>query len=140
MKRALLGGGAVAAIAVATAVFFSLRPTTSVDPRAPEQQWAELPRDVDVEVLNGTSASGLARDAAFRLREGHLDVVSFGDADSAWRGRARSAVVVRRRDTTGVGRVREMLGDVEVIDRYDESRIVDLSVILGKDVLTKLRP
>jgi len=61
-----------------------------------------------------------------------LDVVSLANADSALSGRIRNQVLIRRHDTTGVGRVVEALGDAEVIESADSTRLVDLTVLLGK--------
>lgn len=101
--------------------------------------WDSLPRDVDVEVLNGAGVSGVARDGANLLRRGLLDVVWFGDADSTLAGNDRNVILVRRRDTTGVGRVRAVIGDADVIDAYDVSRLVDLTVVLGRDFVHRRR-
>ncbi|MBA2293393.1 MAG: LytR C-terminal domain-containing protein [Gemmatimonadales bacterium] len=97
------------------------------------EPWDSLPRDVDIEVLNGSGVAGVARDGATLLRRALLDVVWFGDADSALAGKSRNVILVRRRDTTGVGRVRAVIGDADVVDAYDVSRVVDLSVVLGRD-------
>lgn len=95
-------------------------------------------RRVQVEVLNASTVAGLARDATLRLRqEEGLDVVVIDNAtDTAVRAGRYNLVLVRRGDTTGVGRIREALGDVKVADRADPTRLVDLSVILG----TRLGP
>jgi hypothetical protein len=66
------------------------------------------------------------------LRRAGLDVVSLANADSALSGRLRNQVLIRRHDTTGVGRVVEALGDAEVIEAADSTRLVDLTVLLGK--------
>ncbi len=103
------------------------------------QAWDSLPREVDIEVLNGAGVSGAARDGANLLRGALLDVVWFGDADSALAGNDRNVILVRRRDTTGVGRIRAVLGGADVVDAYDLSRVVDLSVVLGRDFARRRR-
>lgn len=94
---------------------------------------ADLPRKVTVEVLNSGGNVGAARLGMLALRRARLDVVSFGNADSAQSGRIRNQVLVRRGDTTGVGRVIEALGTADVIDAPDSTRLVDLTVLLGKE-------
>ena len=99
---------------------------------------AELQRRVTVEVLNSTKVPGVARVGMLALRHAGLDVVYFGNADSALSGRQQSQVLVRRGDTTGVGRVIEALGQAVVIDAPDRARVVDLTVLIGADyVLAK---
>lgn len=91
-----------------------------------------LPRRVRVEVLNGGRTPGAARDATILLRHAGLDVVSYGDAGSAFPAPERAQVLVRRGDTTGAGRVREVLGPADIVDAPDPSRLVELTVILGR--------
>ena len=99
---------------------------------------AELPHRVTVEVLNSTKVPGIARVGMLALRHAGLDVVYFGNADSALSGRQQSQVLVRRGDTTGVGRIIEALGQAVVIDAPDRARVVDLTVLIGADyVLAK---
>jgi hypothetical protein len=93
----------------------------------------DLPRKVTVEVLNSGGNVGAARVGMLVLRHARLDVVYFGNADSAQSGHARNQVLVRRGDTTGVGRVIEALGTAEIIDAPDAARLVDLTVLLGKE-------
>lgn len=100
-----------------------------------ESEWPSLPHRVTVEVLNAGNTVGAARIATARLRRGGLDVVSFRNAgpeerDSTLLG---PLVLVRRSDTTGVGRIREVLGPVEVHDLPDPRPLVDLTVIVGSD-------
>jgi hypothetical protein len=92
-----------------------------------------LPRTVTVEVLNSGKVVGAARVGTLLLRHAGLDVVDYGDAGEALGGREHSQVLVRRGDTTGAGRVIEAIGSAEIIDSPDQSRLVDLTVLLGKD-------
>jgi hypothetical protein len=93
----------------------------------------DLPRKVTVEVLNSGGNIGAARVGMLLLRRARLDVVYFGNADSAQSGRVRNQVLVRRGDTTGVGRVIEALGNAEIVEAPDLARLVDLTVLLGKE-------
>jgi hypothetical protein len=102
---------------------------------APEE-WDPLPRIVTVEVQNGGDRPGAARDAALRLRRARLDVVAWGNAPLALRDTATSMVrvLVRRGDTTGTGRIGEVFGAVEIVDAPDPRRLVDLSVIVPREI------
>jgi hypothetical protein len=98
-------------------------------------------RRVVVEVLNPGKQVGVARTATVRLRQQGLDVVYFGNlADTALARRERSLIYVRRGDTTGVGRVIAAIGDAEVVDRADATRLVDLSVVLGRQLKVRGDP
>jgi hypothetical protein len=87
---------------------------------------------VQVEVLNGTLRPGLARAATRVLRRQGVDVVFFGNTDSAGRS-AVTLVLVRRGDADVGKRVAEALGQGRVLVRLDTLRRVDASVILGND-------
>jgi hypothetical protein len=83
-----------------------------------------------VEILNGTKRAGVARAATRMLRRKGLDVVFYGNADTA----AESTRVIVRRGDPGVGReVRQAVGTGTVVAEPDTLRRVDVSVILGPD-------
>lgn len=91
-------------------------------------------RQVVVEVLNPGRQVGAARTATLRLRQAGLDVVYFGSVtDTVLARRERNLIYVRRGDTAGTGRAIQALGDAEVVDRADATRLVDLTVVLGKE-------
>ena len=94
--------------------------------------WPPLPRHVQIEVLNTTKMSGAARVGMLLLRHAGFDVVKAGDAELRFRDMERNRIVVRRGDTTGVGRILEALGGADVVDSADATRLVDLTVFLGK--------
>jgi hypothetical protein len=102
----------------------------------PDPDWEQLPRVVTVEVLNGGDRPGAARDAALRLRRARLDVVSWGNAPAPLKDTVTTQVrvLVRRGDSTGVGRVEEVFGNVEVQDVPDPRRLVDLTVVMPRQV------
>ena len=135
--RTVVLGAATGAILVA-GVVWSLRTPSPADADEP-LAWAPLPRVVQIEVLNAGAAAGAARVATEMLRDGRLDVVYYGNADSTWRRQEHNAIVVRRGDTVGVGRARAVLGSAEVIERDDRSRLVDLSIILGWEFTGRAR-
>ncbi len=128
---------AVAIVIFIAAAAVGMRRTTTRAAGLVPEAWDSLPRDVDIEVLNGAGVPGVARDGANLLRSALLDVVWFGDADSTLAGKERNVILVRRRDTTGVGRVRAAIGGADVVDAYDVSRVVDLSVVLGRDFVRR---
>jgi hypothetical protein len=126
-----IAGVAVVAL-LAVAVASLLPPKPLPDDVAQPRSWEPLPRRVVVEVLNSGGVVGAGRAGTLLLRRAGLDVVSLANADSAHRGRVRNQVLVRRQDTAGVGRAVEALGDAEVINAPDSTRLVDLTILLGK--------
>jgi hypothetical protein len=90
-----------------------------------------LPRHVRVEVMNSAAPLGAAGRATTLLRHGGLDVVLRTNAPAALRGRRENEVLVRRGDTTGVGRIIDVLGPAVVSDAPDSTRLVELTVLLG---------
>jgi hypothetical protein len=137
IRRAVAGGVVVTIVA---AVLWSSVRSRQASARSQPVAQLPLPRRVTVEVRNTTRASGIARAATAAVRAAGLDVVQSGGADSAQRGRARNEVLVRRGDTTGVGRVVAALGQATVIDAPDSSREVDLTVLIGTDFIRAKPP
>lgn len=125
-------GGAIALVASVLVVWQWLRPPPARTEPPTSRAWQPLPRRVEVEVLNSGGLAGAGRAGMFLLRRAGLDVVLLADAEAALRGHDRNQVLVRRRDTTGVGRVVEALGDAEVVVMEDADRLVDLTVLLGR--------
>jgi len=128
-------GGVIAVILSALAASLLLMPRPVPADVNSVRVWAPLSRRVVVEVLNSGKAPGAGRAGMLLLRRAGLDVVSLANADSALSGRVRNQVIVRRHDTTGVGRVVEALGDAEILEAADSSRLVDLTVLLGRRFL-----
>lgn len=86
---------------------------------------------VRVEVLNGFGRPGAARAAAEILREMGFDVVYFGNASSF--DHDTTLVLLRSEDRSGVRRVADSLGVVEVSDRPEPALHLDGTVVLGAD-------
>ena len=131
---ARVGIAVVAALAIVAAAWgwhLAHRPAGA---RVPA--WTPLPRRVQVEVFNSGDAAGAARVATQLLRHAGLDAFNSGNAGGALRGMAHNRILVRRGDTTGVGRIVAVLGGAVVIAQSDSTRLVDLSVYLGKDFAT----
>ena len=93
---------------------------------------------LQVEVLNTTDAVGQARAATRRLRDAGLDVVYFGgDAGPV----LDSTLILVRRGTSGTGtRVRRALGVGGVRVQADSTRLVDVTVRLGRDFVAGRNP
>ena len=83
-----------------------------------------------VEVLNGAGKPGLAKFATEKLRAAGFDVVQFGNAR---RATDTSAVLDRVGKLDLATAVAQTLEIVTVKSEIDSSRIVDATVILGKD-------
>ncbi len=86
---------------------------------------------IEVEVLNASPTTGLARDATHRLRDAGLDVVYFGS--DTLQNLDSTLILVRRGDTTGAVRARKALGAGRVRAAPDTTRLVDLTIRLGRD-------
>jgi hypothetical protein len=84
-----------------------------------------------VEVLNGTDVDDLARDVTRRLRRAGFDVVSYGSAPAP--AGDSTLVFVRRGDSTAGLAVREALGLGRVVLEADPRRLLDVTVVLGRD-------
>jgi hypothetical protein len=93
---------------------------------------------LEVEVLNTTASVGQARGATRRLRDAGLDVVYFGgDAGPP----LDSTQILVRRGNSGAGsRVRRALGVGGVRVQPDSTRLVDVTVRLGRDFVAGGNP
>ena len=130
--------GALAVVAVAAV---AVRNRTTSAPKPDELRLAPLPHQVRVEVINAGKVSGAARVATELVRAQGLDVVYYGGIkDSTKDFRLHGQVVVRRGDTTGVGRILSTLGPLEVVTAPDSGREVDISVMLGRDFALPAKP
>ncbi len=93
-----------------------------------------IPGDADdpivAEVLNATNRSRLARNATRLLREHAVDVVYYGNAAEP---RATTQIVVLRGSTDKAEQVRAVLGAGRISVALDSSRLLDVSVYLGRD-------
>jgi hypothetical protein len=84
---------------------------------------------ITVEVLNGTTVNGLARQVTRELRRRGIDVVYFGTTD-----RADSTLgIARRSDTEAARVVRRALGSGAVLDEPLPQLLLDVTVVLGPD-------
>ena len=125
--RVLIGVGAAAlVIAAGTAGFLQHRSVplpVSIIP-------SDTGISVTVEVLNGTGVDGLARDVARRLRRKGIDVVYFGSTSVR---RDSTVILLRRGDSTAAVAVRQALGRGKIAVELDPQRLLDASIIVGKD-------
>jgi len=107
--------------------------TRSASKAAPDHAFP-IPGERDhsqVEVINGTARPGLARTVTRVLRQGGLDVVSFGTADGP--PADSTLLLVRRGDSAAARRAARILGTGKVHWAPDTLRRVDLTVIVGGD-------
>ena len=84
-----------------------------------------------VEVLNGTSVDGLAREVTQRLRRRGVDVVYFGSA--AGEPVDSTLVIVRRGDSAAGVAVRSVLGLGRIVLEPDPRLLLDVTIVLGAD-------
>jgi hypothetical protein len=87
--------------------------------------------------LNETSVEGLARDVAGKLRRQGIDVVSFGT--SARSDRDSTVILIRRGDGAAALSVRRALGTGQIARELDPSRLLDASVLIGRDLARRLK-
>jgi LytR cell envelope-related transcriptional attenuator len=116
----------------------SVRLLVPPPPPAPRAHAYPIPSPegrITVEVLNGTKRAGVARAATRMLRRRGLDVVFYGNADTAVDS---TRVVVRRGDSAAGREVRHAMGAGRVVVERDTFRRVDVSVILGPDFQPKV--
>ena len=89
--------------------------------------------------MNGAGIDGLAAATTRYLRERGIDVVSYGTAPAD--SHSVTLVIARRGDTTAAGVVQAALGLGVVVDDADARRLVDVTVLLGRDAASAgLRP
>ena len=84
-----------------------------------------------VEVLNGTTVNGLARQVTRTLRRAGIDVVYFGSAAND--DVDTTVVIVRRGDITAAGVVQEVLGVGSIVLDPEPQLLLDVTVLLGRD-------
>ncbi len=125
----LVGLNAYLVYSVATSSAFSTSAVRSaesvVDPSA---------FHIQVEVLNGCGEQGIGQRAMRFLRERGFDVVNIDNADHF---EYRETVVLDRRGTDGPSEaaraVGNALGTQYVLLQRNDDRLVDVSVVIGKD-------
>jgi len=98
-------------------------------------------RRIVVEVLNTTDVQGLARATTLELRRRGIDVVYFGSGGDAVLD--LTAVVVRTTDPGARARAIRLarllnLPDTRVVVDPDSTRLVDLSVLVGRDLAARV--
>lgn len=131
------------AVLVAVAIAGAGAIWLGVSARAAGQQTGAarpVPGETDrvvVEVLNASPAVGLARAATRRLRDAGLDVVYYGSDTTE--GLDSTEVLLRRGEARSAERVARALGTGRIRAAPDDSRLVDVSVRLGRDFARLLR-
>lgn len=84
-------------------------------------------------MLNASGRPGLARAGALTLRRAGIDVVYFGNATDGVATLDSTRILVRRGGATVGERVRAALKLGRVTVETDSSRLLDASVLLGRD-------
>ena len=95
----------------------------------------QLPRPAQVQVLNGSGAPDLARVVTDRLRDRGLDVVAVGNADAS--DYPQTLVLLRRGNLEVARMVAQRLGTGVPLLQRDPTLLVDVTVILGRDLLER---
>ena len=129
----------IVAVALAGAVFATCYRLTHASLSGPGA--GRIPGEGDrlqVEVLNTTDAVGQARGATRRLRDAGLDVVYFGGDPGA--ALDSTQILVRRGPSAAGTRVKRALGVGAVRVQPDSTRLVDVTVRLGRDFLAGGNP
>jgi len=132
----VLGLIALAVVLAAFATVYRVREQRPARPRFEDRAVPGEHGRVVVEVLNASPAAGLARLVTRRLRDAGLDVVYFGS--DTLQTLDSTQVLVRRGAVASGERVRSALGAGRVRSAPDSSRLVDVTVRLGRDVGTLL--
>jgi hypothetical protein len=117
----------VGAILVVAVILTRRGDPASVDYDIPGER-----RPYAVEVLNGTSADGLARTVTLRLRRAGIDVVSYGTSDET---ADSTLIIVRGADPEAGSAVREALGVGRIVTEPDANLLLDVTVLLGQDAV-----
>lgn len=94
---------------------------------------SSVPETAQVQVLNGTGIPELARSVATTLRDRGLDVVSVGNADTD--RYSETLVLLRRGEPQIADMVSRRLGLGVVLQQLDPTLLVDVTVILGHDLV-----
>ena len=134
LTRTHVLAGVAALLFVGAAGAWWLGPESRTSPDLP------VPGEGDrimVEVLNATRVDGLARTMTLRLRRVGLDVVYFGDAREG--ALDSTLILIRRGDSSFAGRIRDAIGGGQVVMDPDDELLLDVSVLLGFDVVPESR-
>ena len=92
-----------------------------------------FPKDVRIEVLNGTGRKGLARQAALALMKKKVDVLRADNADSFDYEESIFIVRKRRPEVESLG---EMLGCKRMVEQLKSDAMVDATLVIGSDFET----
>ena len=114
-------------------------PETEKEPRLAIEVYEQNPiKDIKVEVLNGCGIKGIAAKASDFLRQQQVDVVRSDNADKY--DYLNTTVIGRNENFESLKIVAESLGlsvdnKTNIKHEPDESLGVDVTVILGKDIV-----
>ncbi|MCB4791995.1 MAG: LCP family protein [Elusimicrobia bacterium] len=86
--------------------------------------------NIRVEIWNATGTGKMAEQVTWILRKSGFDVIDWGNFTTRQK---KTLIKDLTGDLRGAQRISEILNCGEVITRYDEKRLIDISVILGED-------
>lgn len=93
-------------------------------------------RQIRVEVLNGTTAAGLAQTVTDKLRRAGFDVVNIANAEND--SFPETVVIDRAANDRGNARlVAEALGCKNVLPQLEPTSLLEVTVIIGNDYRTQ---
>lgn len=110
----------------------SAEPRSLADPPPAKTTLPDPHPAARVEVLNASGIAGLARRATESLRAGGFDVVFYGNAGGSTTPDS-SAVLDRSGDLESAREIGRLLGIQPVRTEPDTTRLVDVTVIIGRD-------
>ena len=110
----------------------SAEPRSLADPPPAKTALPDPQPAARVEVLNASGLAGLARRATESLRAGGFDVVFYGNAGSHITPDS-SAILDRSGDIDRAREIGRLLGIETVRTEPDTTRLVDVTVIIGRD-------
>jgi hypothetical protein len=113
--------------------------TENIPAEEPEQLIQPVPQKIQVEVLNGCGAFGVAKKTTDYLRNEDIDVVSMGNYKNFTV--TNSMVIDRIGDRQSAEKIAKILGisTDQIKSEVDESKQLAASIVIGKDY-KKLKP
>jgi hypothetical protein len=91
---------------------------------------SKIPRDIRIEVLNGTGEKGLAQKVAVALVKRRVDVLHVDNADNF---DYEESVLIARKRRPELEPLVEMLGCTRFVEQLRDDMMVDATLIVGAD-------
>ena len=90
-------------------------------------------RGLNVEVLNGARIPGIARSVASKMTELGFNIVNVDNADSF--DYQKTVLIIYSKEITIDEYVKQYLGDIDIIRKEQPQSEVDMTIIIGKNML-----